>query len=117
MAAVVGEPGYVPARLDLAHLYWNRPHGIEAPESKGQELFGGGNDVDLPAQIYMGLAYECGRGVPKDLVEARKRFASAEAQLPPMPERAITFTQTAAIKRLTRASDGAATGQDACNDW
>jgi hypothetical protein len=123
--------GYVPARLDLARLYWVRPPGLGSPESKGLELFSGAAATDdLASQVYMGLAYECGRGVPKDLTEARKRFAlaathnpflsNAQMQLQPPLEPTAALAWSVAIKGAARVrqfpdtsmspSDGACLG-------
>jgi hypothetical protein len=73
--------GFEPARLRLAISYWSRPFELDSPDSKGLELFGHADAAyDLAGQLYMGLSYECGRGVPQDLIRARSFFKLAEQQ-------------------------------------
>jgi TPR repeat protein len=100
------DQGYAPARLQLAHLFWARPIGLESPESKGIEMFGRADAQDDPvSEVYLGLSHECGRGFPKNLVEARRYFASAEARTRLASDRTVALLYFASAefgKRLAR---------------
>jgi hypothetical protein len=92
--------------------------GLESPDSKGLSLFRGASAFDdLAAQVYMGLACECGGGVPKDIAEAGRLFASALSQIPTSDEPA-TLARSIAVKRLSSIADAPSSAtetEDGCN--